>query len=121
MQGFPHNDVGSIGQPYDFLFQVFRHQLEGVIPFYLCRAAFDVPLYLQVFALLREGYRDLVIPLAVHDGYKELAGRKVNPRVCFWYKKNNRVYCAAALLYMDFYTDQTVIDCDVQAITSICQ
>ena len=24
MQGFPHNHVGSIGQPYDFLFQVFR-------------------------------------------------------------------------------------------------
>ena len=46
MQGFPHNDVGSIGQPYNFLFQIFRHQLEGVVSLYCCCAAFNVPLYL---------------------------------------------------------------------------
>ena len=90
-----------------------------MVPFRLCRAASDVLPYLQVFVLLRERYGDFVISLAVYDGYKELAGGKVNPRVCFGYKKSNGVYLAAALLYMDFYTDQTVIDCDVQNIPPI--
>ena len=90
-----------------------------MVPFRLCRAAFDVPLYLQSVVLFCEGHGDLVISLAIHNGYKELAGGKVNPRVCFWYKKSNGVYLAAALLYMDFYTYQTVIDCDVQNIPPI--
>ena len=91
--------MGSIGQPHNLLLKVFRHQLEGVVPCYRCGAAFNIPLYLYGVILLCEGYGDLVISLAVYDGDKEFTGGKINPRVRFGNKKNNRVHFAASLLY----------------------